>query len=157
MRVLRALLIFQVGAAVGMAAAAAFIKRAVPSQGDEDSDELSLVAVQDGIELESRATAFTGGSILAWYGGVELDLSQAELAPGARLTVHALMGGIAIEIPQSWRVETNVKALVGGVAVPIRTTPTLPSWFLDGLRCSGASRSAPRRTARLVAPSAKST
>lgn len=43
MRVLRSLLIFKLGVWVGVAAAAAFVKRAVPSRGDEESDELSLV------------------------------------------------------------------------------------------------------------------
>src|SRR5512132_1947249 len=65
MRLLRTLLIFKLGAWAGMASAAAFVKRAVPSRGDEDSDELSLVAVFDGIELKSRAKAFKGGSMLA--------------------------------------------------------------------------------------------
>ena len=40
-----------------MFAAAAFIKRALPSRGDEESDELTLVAVFDGIDLKSRAKA----------------------------------------------------------------------------------------------------
>lgn len=38
--------------------------------GDEESDELGLVAVFNGIELKSRATAFRGGSMLAWLGGI---------------------------------------------------------------------------------------
>ena len=53
----RSVLIFKLGAFAGMAAAAAFVRQALPSRGDEDSDELSLVAVFDGIDLRSRATA----------------------------------------------------------------------------------------------------
>jgi hypothetical protein len=88
---LRSLLIFKLGVWLGMATAAAFVKRAVPSRGDEDSDELSLVAVFDGIDLRSRAKAFKGGSMLAWWGGIAVDLREAELAPGARLVrQHAL-------------------------------------------------------------------
>jgi len=82
MRPLRGLLLFKLGAFAGMMAAAAFVRRAVPSEGDEESDELRLVAVLNGIQLKSRSRAFSGGSMLAWYGGIDVDLSEAELAPG---------------------------------------------------------------------------
>jgi hypothetical protein len=51
MRAFRSLLVFKLGVWAGMVIAAAFVKRAVPSHGDEDSDELSLVAVFHGIDL----------------------------------------------------------------------------------------------------------
>ena len=65
MRIMRTLLILTVGLWAGMIAAAAFVKRAVPSRGGEESDELALVAVFDGIELTNRSKAFAGGSMLA--------------------------------------------------------------------------------------------
>lgn len=128
MRVVRALLLFKLGVWAGMMIAAAFVKRAVPSRGDQESDELSLVAVFDGIELKNRAKAFKGGSMLAWFGGIEVDLRDAELAPGARLSAHTLFGGIEITTPPSWRVESNAKALAGGVDVrlPAEDNPTRP-------------------------------
>jgi hypothetical protein len=135
MRRVKAPLIFALGAWAGMMAAAAFIKRAVHSRGDEDTDELSLVAVLNGIQLESRAKAFKGGSMLAWYGGIDIDLREAELAPGARLSVHTLFGGIAIKTPPTWRVESTAKALFGGVAVPAHADddPGAPVLTLEGL------------------------
>jgi hypothetical protein len=120
---------------VGMLAAAAFIKRALPLRGDEESDELSLVAVFDGIDLKSRAKGFRGGSMLAWFGGINVDLRDAELAPGARLTAHTLFGGIALQTPPGWRVESSAKALSGGV--DIRTSaqddPDAPVLTLEGM------------------------
>lgn len=115
MRLLRSALIFKLGVWTGVMAAAALAKRALPSRGDEDSDELTLVAIFDGVDLKSRARAFRGGSIFAWYGGVSLDLRDAELAGPAQLSVNTLMGGIEVKTPPSWRVESNVKALAGGV------------------------------------------
>lgn len=112
---LRGVLLFKLGAWAGMMAAAAFVRRAVPSQGDEESDELRLVAVFDGITLKSRAKAFTGGSMLAWYGGIDVDLREAELAPGARLSLYTLFGGIAIKTPPGWRVESELNVFAGGV------------------------------------------
>jgi hypothetical protein len=136
---IRSLLIFKLGLWAGIAAGAAFVKRAVPSRGDEDSDEVSLVAVFDGIALESRAGAFRGGSLLAWFGGIELDLREAELAPGARLSVRTLFGGIELTTPPSWRVESNVKALAGGVDARTASgdDPGAPTLVLDGIALFG--------------------
>jgi hypothetical protein len=139
MRVLRGLLIFKLGLWAGMMGAAAFVKRAVPSRGDEDSNELSLVAVFDGIDLESRAKAFKGGSMLAWFGGIAVDLRDAELAPGARLSVHTLYGGIDIKTPPNWRVESDARALGGGVDVqaPPQDDPDAPVLTLVGTAVFG--------------------
>jgi hypothetical protein len=122
-----------------MALGAAFAKRAVPSRGDEESDELALVAVFDGIELKSRAKAFKGGSMLAWFGGIAVDLREAELAPGARLSMHTLFGGIAVRTPPSWRVESGVKAVAGGVdaRTPAQDDPDAPVLALDGISLFG--------------------
>jgi hypothetical protein len=117
-RLLRGIAIFKLGALVGMMAAAALFKRVVVSSGDEESDELALVAIFDGKELKSRARAFRGGSMLAWFGGIEADLRDAELAPGAQLTVNAIFGGIEITTPPDWRIESQVKAVMGGISAP---------------------------------------
>ena len=65
MGLLRRLLLFKLGVLFGIVVAAAFFKRVVRSRGDAESDELALVAILDGVELESRARAFRGGSMLA--------------------------------------------------------------------------------------------
>jgi hypothetical protein len=139
MRRLRSLLLFELGVWAGLAAGAAFVKAAVPSRGDEDSDEVSLVAVLDGIDLKSRAKAFKGGSMLAWLGGIAVDLREAELGPEARLSVRTLFGGIAIKTPPTWRVESSVKALAGGVDVrtPAADDLSAPVLTLEGLALFG--------------------
>jgi hypothetical protein len=53
--------------------------------------------------------------MLAWYGGIDVDLREVELAPGARLSLHTLFGGIAIKTPPGWRVESEMKVFAGGV------------------------------------------
>jgi hypothetical protein len=139
MRALRSLLIFKLGAWAGLATAAAFVKRAVPSRGDEESDEVALVAVFDGIDLKSRAKAFRGGSMLSWFGGIAVDLRDAELAPDARLSVNTLFGGIAIRTPATWRIESNAGALFGGVDArsPATVEPDAPVLTLDGIAVFG--------------------
>ena len=58
MRLLRGLLLFKLGFLAGMYASAAILKRTFPSRGDEESDEVALVAILDGVELKSRAQDF---------------------------------------------------------------------------------------------------
>jgi hypothetical protein len=139
MRAVRTLATFKLGFWAGLMTAAAFMRRAVPSRGDEESDELDLVAIMNGIELKSRATAFRGGSMLAWFGGIAVDLRDAELADGARLDVRTLFGGIAIRVPATWRVESAVKALAGGVDVhtPAGDDPDAPVLRLEGMALFG--------------------
>src|SRR4029450_4166990 len=122
-----------------MAIAALFAKGALPSRGDEDSDELALVAIFDGIDLKSRATAVRGGSMLAWFGGIAVDLREAELAPGARLSVHTLLGGIAIKTPPTWRIKSSVKALAGGVdaRTPAEDDEDAPVLTIEGIALLG--------------------
>jgi hypothetical protein len=139
MSALRSLLVFKLGAWLGMMGAAAFVKRAVPSRGDEDSDELALVAVFDGIELKSRATDFRGGSMLAWFGGISIDLREAQLAPDARLSLRTLFGGIAIDTPPGWRIESTVKAVGGGVdtRTQAQDDPDAPLLTVEGTAILG--------------------
>ena len=100
---------------VALFVAAAIAKRSLVSRGGPDDDELELVAIMENTELASRATAFRGGTALAWFGGGTLDLRAATLHPdGARLTIRAMFGGLRVVVPPDWRVEHDVTAVFGG-------------------------------------------
>ena len=139
MRLLRALLFFKLGFWAGALGSATLLKRMLPSRGDAESDEVALVAIFDGIELESRSTAFRGGSMVSWFGGIAVDLRGAKLAPDAHLTVHALLGGIAIRVPPEWHVESTIRALGGGAAVdtPRPELRDAPRLVIDGTAILG--------------------
>jgi hypothetical protein len=138
-RFLRAVLLFKLGFWSGVIASAALLKRVFPSRGDAHSDQVALVAILDGVALKSRSRAFRGGSMFSWLGGIAVDLREAELAPDAHLDVRSVLGGIAIRVPPGWRVESDVKALGGGVAVDA-TEPEAddaPTLRLDGFSVLG--------------------
>jgi hypothetical protein len=138
-RVVGKLSLLVLGLFGGFMAAAAVVKRAVPSRGDAESDEVTLMAVFDGVKLRSEAKAFRGGSMLAWYGGVDADLREATLAPGAHLTVGALFGGVSLRVPENWRVETNIRAVAGGYDVSGKDPkdPDAPLLVVDGYALCG--------------------
>jgi hypothetical protein len=139
MRPFRTVSVLSLGFMGGFMAAAAVAKRVLTSRGDAESDELALVAIYDGIELTSHARAFRGGSMLAWYGGINADLREAELAPEAHLSVGALFGGLALRVPSNWRVESNLRAIAGGVDVggSDPEDPDAPLLVIDGLALCG--------------------
>lgn len=116
MRAVRALILVNIVLAVVSVAVALVVKRTHPSVGDEDSDELDLVTIFDGVDLKSRATAFRGGSWITMFGGGELDLREATLDPsGATLRVRAITGGGDIKVPDGWNVELDSKSFMGGI------------------------------------------
>lgn len=70
--------------------------------------------VFSGTTLNSDSPEFEGGRIGAVFGGAEIDLSAASLAPDASLDVFAAFGGVEIRVPHGWRVDINGFPLFGG-------------------------------------------
>jgi hypothetical protein len=129
-RALRTILLLAVGAVGGFAGAAAMLRVWMPSRGDATSEELELVAIFDGIDLASESRVFRGGRILAWFGGVSLDLRDVTLAPGAVLDVRALFGGVSVRVPPGCRVDATATTTIGGavdVSVPEPDDPDAPT------------------------------
>jgi hypothetical protein len=132
-RLIRALVLLLVGATLGAVGAAlgaaTLLKDWFPSRGDESSDELELVSIFDGVELHSRSGNFRGGRALAWFGGLELDLREATIAPGARLEVRAIFGGVSVSVPDGCRVDGRGTAIMGAVdiRVPEPDDPEAPT------------------------------
>lgn len=65
---------------------------------------------------EKRATGvFTGADLTALFGGVELDLRDADIEDGpAHVSVTALFGGAEIVVPREWNVQMDVLPVFGG-------------------------------------------
>jgi hypothetical protein len=120
MRVIRSILrlflgLFLLGG-IASAVAAALARSHLASTGNPEDDEFDLVAIYNGLEFKSSAPAFRRGSVMTWFGGGSIDLRDATLDPlGATLRVRALFGGLELIVPETWRVEQHVLALLGGV------------------------------------------
>ncbi len=55
-------------------------------------DEVDVSALLSGRKITSRSRRFRGGKVAAMFGGVQLDLVDAALAPDARLDVTVAFG-----------------------------------------------------------------
>ena len=96
-------------------AAAQVAKRMLPTYGDEDSDVFAAVAAMDGTEIVNRSDAFRAGSGTAVMGGMEIDLTGADIDTSATLELTAVAGGIDVTVPGEWRVEMTSSVFAGGV------------------------------------------
>jgi hypothetical protein len=85
----------------------------------------------------------------AWFGGIAVDLREAELAADARLTVSTLFGGIAIRTPPDWRIESHVSVLGGGVDTRKGDVddPDAPVLVVDGRALFGGVAIGPKAAA----------
>src|SRR5262245_5941130 len=79
-------------------------------------DNIHRTVVAGGTTIHVDSKHFTGGRLTALFGGIEVDLRRAVLAPeGATLSVHAVMGGVQVRVTESWRVVCEVEPVLGGV------------------------------------------
>lgn len=61
------------------------------------------------------ATEFKGGKISNIFGGTELELTQATLAPGTNvLEISCIFGGANVIVPPDWVVTLQVNTILGG-------------------------------------------
>jgi hypothetical protein len=97
-----------------LAAVALILKGRMRSWGDEGSDSIELVSIMDGVEFESRAQSFSGGSVFTMMGSTEMDLRDVQLSEhGAFLQVRTIMGATEIVVPEGWRVVLEGTAVMG--------------------------------------------
>ena len=76
--------------------------------------------------------------MLSWFGGIAVDLSEATLARDARLTVTTIFGGIALRVPDGWRVESRLRPSHGGVAIDVgEAGADAPLLVLEGIALFG--------------------
>lgn len=79
----------------------------------ETGDRVRAFAAFGGNKMVSHSRHFEGGSLGALFGGTELDLRDAVLAPDASLDVFTAFGGTEIRVPEGWRVQTHGLPLFG--------------------------------------------
>jgi hypothetical protein len=86
----------------------------------EDSDRVRLAAFWGGRDFRSRAAALRSLHARVILGGINVDLTQAQLHPdGASVEVDARLGGVNIEVPDGWRIEVAEQLRAGGVAIDV--------------------------------------
>jgi len=85
------------------------------------SPHLNLFSILGGGEYRIRAKNFRGGDIVAFMGGFDVDLREADIEDSeASINVNCLMGGGVIRVPETWSVSMRVAAFMGGHSLKAR-------------------------------------
>jgi len=81
------------------------------------SDLVDDVNVFSGIKRNINSQNFCGGRVTSIFGGAELDLTNAALAPGKSvMELQCIFGGVTLIVPAEWRVRIEVSSILGGFA-----------------------------------------
>ena len=88
-----------------------------PFRGTTSStDEINLFTLFGGSEIRVDSQNFQGGNAMSTFGGIEIDLRDAQLAEGEiLLNVSALFGGVEIRVPEDWSVVIRGTPILGGI------------------------------------------
>jgi predicted membrane protein len=81
---------------------------------DDSEDAISAIAIFSGQNIRSVSDKFKGGEITAAFGGVDLDLRDANIEGSAQINVFTMFGGVDIKVPEGWQVRVSGLPLFGG-------------------------------------------
>ena len=94
------------------------------SKGVIGDDYVDYVNVFSGGERQVVSRNFRGGKISAVFGGIELDLTKAGLAPGvSQLEIACVFGGATLIVPDDWYITIDVTPILGGFSDSRRLNP----------------------------------
>ncbi|HNR41001.1 MAG TPA: DUF5668 domain-containing protein [Bacteroidales bacterium] len=94
------------------------------SKGVTGDDYVDYVNVFSGGDRQVTSRNFQGGKITAIFGGIELDLTKADLVQGVSvLEVACVFGGATIIVPNDWFVTIDVTPVLGGFSDSRKLTP----------------------------------
>jgi predicted membrane protein len=94
------------------------------SKGVVGDDYVDYVNIFSGGERQIVSQNFKGGKITAIFGGMELDLTKANLALGvSELEIACVFGGATIIVPDDWYITIEVTPVLGGFTDSRKLTP----------------------------------
>jgi hypothetical protein len=83
---------------------------------DAGGDSVDSFAIFSGVQRSVAHRVFRGGRLIAVFGGLHLDLSEATMTePEARLDVFSIFGGAEINVPPGCDVVMRAVPIFGGV------------------------------------------
>jgi predicted membrane protein len=84
-------------------------------KNEVDQDVVDNFSLFSAIKSRNISKNFRGGSLVAIFGGIDMDLRDAYLLnEGARIDVTAAFGGVNIIVPPEWKVVVKGIPIFGG-------------------------------------------
>jgi predicted membrane protein len=90
-------------------------------------DYIDYVHIFSGGERQIVSQNFRGGKVTSIFGGSEIDLTRAKLAPGrSEIELACIFGGSTIIVPDDWYITVEVVPILGGFSDSRKIHPTKP-------------------------------
>jgi len=94
-----------------------------------------------GVEKVIDSKQFEGGKLVSFFGGLKIDLTKAELAPGINgLEIIIGFGGCKLIVPSHWNVRVDAVSIFGGFVdkrIIIRNNDTDKTLIIKGVAIFG--------------------
>jgi predicted membrane protein len=83
--------------------------------GASFSDQLNVDAILSGVQKRVLSKNFQGGKLTAAFGGIDLDLTQADFNGVVNLQIDVIFGGMKLIVPPHWDIRTEVTNIAAGI------------------------------------------
>lgn len=78
-------------------------------------DRLNTVSAFGGVKKTIVSKNFRGGEVMNFFGGSEINLTQADIHGIVKLDITQVFGGTKIIVPANWTVYSDTVAIFGGI------------------------------------------
>ncbi len=88
-------------------------------------DVIDINNFMGGVKKIVLSKNFKGGEINNMFGGVDINLSQADFEGTIKLDVNVIFGGVVLIIPANWEIKSEASVFLGGLEDkrPIQNNP----------------------------------
>jgi predicted membrane protein len=83
--------------------------------GSSFSDTLNIDAILSGVNKRIMSKNLRGGKLTAAFGGIDLDLTQADIQGTVTLQIDVIFGGMKLIVPPHWDIRTEVSNIAAGI------------------------------------------
>jgi predicted membrane protein len=92
---------------------------------NQNAEALDISNFMGSVKKIVLSKNFKGGEINNIFGGVDINLSQADFEGTIKLDVNVIFGGVVLIIPANWEVKSEVSVFAGGIEDkrPVQSIP----------------------------------
>lgn len=83
--------------------------------GSDSEDYMDASNVFGGFKKHVVSKNFKGGELTNFFGGGELNLTQADINGRVSLEITAVFGGVKLVVPRNWDVQSEITTFCGGI------------------------------------------
>lgn len=86
-----------------------------PEAANSNDDFVNATSVFGGTKKNILSKNFKGGELVNIFGGIELNLSQADISREAVIEMTTIFGGTKLIVPANWIVKSDAAVIFGGI------------------------------------------